>query len=53
MKENKIQVKLANDTTINVVGKGTLVVHTKQGGVKNVKDTFFVSGLQDNLLSVG
>jgi hypothetical protein len=38
---------------VEVKGKGTIAVKTKQGQVKHINDVLYVPGLAHNLLSVG
>jgi hypothetical protein len=38
---------------VEVKGKGTIIVKTKQGQVKHINDVLYIPGLTHNLLSVG
>eukprot|EP01018_Ginkgo_biloba_P020396 Gb_28242 [translate_table: standard] len=49
----KIRVKFGDDKEVDVMGKGTLAVKTKQGETTYIHDILHVPELQHNLLSVG
>ncbi|KAI5320266.1 hypothetical protein L3X38_039974 [Prunus dulcis] len=46
------KVKMGTGETVQVVGKGTLVIETKTGR-KHIQEVMLVPGLEENLLSVG
>ena len=46
-------VKLGDGLLKKVEGKGTIVVHTKEGNQKFIHDVLDVPSLSQNLLSVG
>ena len=46
-------VKLGDGLLKKVEGKGTIVVHTKEGNQKFILDVLYVPSLSQNLLSVG
>ncbi|CAL8990723.1 unnamed protein product [Prunus brigantina] len=46
------KVKMGTGETVQVAGKGTLVVETKTGR-KHIQEVMLVPGLEENLLSVG
>ncbi|XP_059066133.1 uncharacterized protein LOC131857500 [Cryptomeria japonica] len=47
------KVIFGDDKEVDVMGKGTLAVKTKQGDTTNIHNTFFVPELQHSLLSIG
>lgn len=49
----KSEVRLGDDKTMQVEGKGTVAIKTMQGEVKVLYDVQFVPSLAHNLLSVG
>jgi hypothetical protein len=48
----KSKIKLGDDKALEVVAKGAMEVHTKEG-MKSVKDIYYTPQLKHNLLSVG
>lgn len=46
-------VKFGDNKEVDVVGKGTLAVKTKQGDTTHIHNTFFVPKLKHSLLSIG
>ncbi|KAI5330256.1 hypothetical protein L3X38_029654 [Prunus dulcis] len=46
------KVKMGTEETVQVAGKGTLVIETKTGR-KHIQEVMLVPGLEENLLSVG
>ena len=46
-------VKLGDGLLKKVEGKGTIVVHTKEGNQKFIHDVLYVPSLSQNLLNVG
>jgi hypothetical protein len=49
----KGKVNFGNDNETDIMGKGTLAIKVKNGGVIYVQDTLFVPGLKHNLISIG
>lgn len=49
----KSKIKLTNDKQVNVERKSDIIVKTKRGNSKIIKDVFYVPSLSQNLLSVG
>jgi hypothetical protein len=49
----KGKVNFGNDNEADIMGKGTLAIKVKNGGVMYVQDTLFVPGLRHNLISIG
>ncbi len=47
------RVKFGDDKEVDVMGKGTLAVKTKQGEITYIHDTLHMAKLQHNLLSIG
>jgi transposase InsO family protein len=49
---HKLKVKLGDNNSIQVEGKGTVIVKTLNG-IRKLKDVYFIPELSQNLLSVG
>ncbi|XP_059073703.1 uncharacterized protein LOC131874377 [Cryptomeria japonica] len=49
----KSDVTLGNDNKVSVMGKGSVNILTKMGEKKYISDVYFVSGLKQNLMSIG
>ena len=49
----KTEVKLGTDKIVDVDGKGVINILTKQGEPKTKSEVYYVSGLKQNLISVG
>ncbi|GMQ00425.1 hypothetical protein CsSME_00047520 [Camellia sinensis var. sinensis] len=46
-------VKFGDDSTISVMGKGTIQIQTSKSAKQTISNVFYVPGLKTNLLSVG
>ncbi|KAI5406878.1 hypothetical protein KIW84_053229 [Lathyrus oleraceus] len=46
-------VKFGDNSTVSVMGKGTIGIHTKKDYVQTISNVLFVPDLKTNLLSVG
>ena len=44
---------MGNNGTLPVVGKGSIMVHTKQGEKKEIQNVYFSPGMKHNLMSIG
>ena len=49
----KSEIKMGNNGTIPIVGKRSIMVHTKQGEKKEIQNVYFAPGMKHNLMSVG
>ena len=49
----KSKIKMGNNRTIPIVGKGSIMVCTKQREKKDIQNVYFSSGMKHNLMSVG
>ena len=52
-KSVKSKIKMGNNETLPVVGKGSIMVHTKQGEKKEIQNVYFAPGVKHNLMSIG
>ncbi len=52
-KSSKSEIKMGNNGTLLVVGKGSIMVCTKQGEKKEIKNVYFSPGMKHNLMSIG
>ncbi|KAI5386527.1 hypothetical protein KIW84_072889 [Lathyrus oleraceus] len=46
-------IKFGDNSTVSVMGKGTIGIHTKKNYVQTISNVLFVPDLKTNLLSVG
>ena len=46
-------VSLGNNSTIQVMGKGTVDIKTRNGFVESISNVFYIPDLKANLLSIG
>lgn len=46
-------VKLCDNSTISVMGKGRVTIQTKDNSIYTISNVLFVADLKNNLLSVG
>ena len=49
----KSKIRMGNNGTIPIVGKGSIMVCTKQGEKKEIHNVYFSPGMKHNLMSVG
>ena len=49
----KSEIKMGNNETIPIVGKGSIMVRTKQGEKKEIQNVYFASSTKHTLMSVG
>ena len=49
----KTKIKLGDNYIVDVRGKGTVSILSKQNEVKNIPNLYHVNGLKHNLISVG
>ena len=52
-KSFKSEIKMGNNGTLQVVGKGSIMVRTKKGEKKEIKNVYFSPGMKHNLMSIG
>jgi hypothetical protein len=52
-KSLKSEIKMGNNGTLPVVGKGSIMVHTKQGEKKEIQNVYFAPSMKHNLMSIG
>ena len=52
-KSFKFEIKMGNNRTLLVVGKGSIMIQTKQGEKKEVQNVYFTPGMKCNLMSIG
>ena len=48
----KSKIKMGNNGTLPVVGKGSIMVRTKQGEKKEIQNVYFAPGMKHNLMSI-
>ena len=51
-KSFKYKIKMGNNGTLLVVGKGSIMVGTKKGEKKEIKNVYFAHGMKHNLMSI-
>ena len=49
----KSEIKMGNNGTLPIVGKGSIMFCTKQGEKKEIKNVYFAPGMKHNLMSIG
>lgn len=49
----KYEIRMRNNGTIPIVGKGSILIHTKQGEKKEIQNVYFSPCTKHNLMSVG
>ena len=52
-KSVQTDVTLGNNVQVTILGKGTVVILTKQGEKKIIPNVYYVEGLKHNFLSIG
>lgn len=52
-KNFKSKIRMRNNGTILEVGKGSIMVYTKQGEKKEIQNVYFTTGMKHNLMSIG
>ena len=52
-KSFKSEIKMGNNGTLLVVGKGSIMVFTKQGEKKEIQNVYFSPGMKHNLMTIG
>ena len=52
-KSSKSEIKMGNNGTLPVVGKGSIMVLTKQGEKKEIQNVYFAPGMKHNLMNIG
>ena len=52
-KSFKFEIKMGNNGTLLVVGKGSIMVRTKQGEKKEIQNVYFSLSMKHNLMSIG
>ena len=52
-KSFKAKIKMGNNGTLPVVGKGSIMVRTKQGEKNEIQNVYFSPGMKHNLMSIG
>ena len=52
-KSFKSKIKMGNNETLPVVGKGSIMVRTKKGEKKEIRNMYFAPGMKHNLMSIG
>ena len=52
-KNFKSKIKMENNGMIPIVGKGSIMVHTKKGEKKEIRNVYFTPGMKHNLMSIG
>ena len=49
----KFEIKMGDNRTIPIVGKGSIMVYTKQGENIEIQNVYFGPSMKHNLMSVG
>ena len=52
-KSFKSKIRMGNNGTLPVVGKGSIMVYTKQGEKKEIQNVYFALGIKHNLMRIG
>ena len=52
-KSFKSEIKMGNNGTLPVVGKGSILVRTKKGEKKEIRNVYFAPGMKHNLMRIG
>ena len=52
-KSFKSKIKIGNNRTLPVTGKGSIMVCTKQGEKKEIQNLYFTLGMKHKLMSIG
>ena len=52
-KNFKSKIRMRNNETIPIMGKGSIMVYTKQGEKSDIKNVYFFPSMKHNLTSVG
>ena len=52
-KSFKSEIKMGNNGTLPVVGKGSIMIYTKQGEKKEIKNVYFSPSMKKNLMRIG
>ena len=52
-KSFKSKIKMSDNGTLPIVGKGSIMVRTKQGEKKEIQNVYVFPGMKHNLMSIG
>ena len=52
-KSFKFEIKMGNNGTLPVVGKGSIMVRTKKDEKKEIQNVYFAPSMKHNLMSIG
>ena len=52
-KSFKFEIKMGNNGTLPIMGKGSIMVYTKEGEKKEIQNVYFSLGMKHNLMSIG
>lgn len=52
-KNIKFEIRMENNGIVLVVGKGSIMIYTKQGEKQEIQNVYFAPSIKHNLMSVG